>query len=111
MLTDAALTVLAPPWPDDRELCAQPSPMRRAPLASLLAAAAARGIQAIPSVRWRSSSGERSGRVATEPQDDRPAVPAQPLVEPLQPRNDWVCRLVAQETSNRDIAARLHLTL
>jgi LuxR family maltose regulon positive regulatory protein len=44
-------------------------------------------------------------------QPDRDHTPAQPLIEPLSPRELEVLCLIAQELSNQDISERLFLAL
>ena len=81
-----------------------------APMARLLADAAARGI--MPAY-----TGKLLAAIEAEtPASDRtpappPASPAQPLIEPLSPRELEVLRLIAQGLSNHEIGERLFLAL
>jgi LuxR family transcriptional regulator, maltose regulon positive regulatory protein len=83
------------------------------PMARLLSAAAARGM--MPDYIERLLAA-----FDTEPQPAAdisnrpvaaPAAPAQPLIEPLSPREIEVLRLIAQGLSNQEIGERLYLAL
>ena len=112
--TDAALAVLAPALAHGAaEGYVRAFTDEGAPMASLLAAAVERGIEpsyarALLAVLARESA---AAAPHDEPRAVRPAASAQPLVEPLSPRELEVLELVAQGLSNRAIADRLFLAL
>jgi len=79
-----------------------------APMAHLLAEAAAQGI--MPDYTRRLLAAIEAEAPAGERQPD-PASPAQSLIEPLSPRELEVLRLIAQGLSNHEIGERLYLAL
>ncbi len=80
------------------------------PMAQLLSAAAARGMQPgyISTVlaAFHAATQQREGRSSPPP-----ASPAQPLTEPLSPRELEVLHLIAQGLSNHEMSGRLFLAL
>jgi LuxR family maltose regulon positive regulatory protein len=82
------------------------------PMARLLAAAAEEGLT--PDYTGRLLAAFEAGAHPPETPADQappPAAPAQPLVEPLTPRELEVLQLIAQGLSNREIGERLFLAL
>jgi LuxR family maltose regulon positive regulatory protein len=86
-----------------------------APMAQLLHQAAARGIKPSYTTKLLAAFGTQAPRGALAPRSKAPRLglspPAQPLVEPLSPRELEVLELIAQGLSNREICERLFLAL